>query len=59
MKRIDNYKVQLEDAVEQNKDGKKLSLIFQELVNLLTTYDDKRELSDLFEELRKDLKFSV
>lgn len=59
VKRIDNYKVRLEKAFAENKNGKKLSMTFQELINLLTTYDDKRALSDLFEELKKKSKVSI
>lgn len=54
MKRIDNYKNQLEKVVSESKDDEKLLLVFQEKMNLLNSYGEKKEFYDHFETLMKE-----
>jgi hypothetical protein len=53
LKRIENYKNQLTEELTHSGNKKKLSLTFQEMVNNLATYGEKKELSDFFEEIQE------
>lgn len=55
MKRIDTYKRKLENTFKETQNKEKLTLVFQELMNLLTTYDEKKEFHDHYEQLKKGL----
>ena len=56
MKRIERFKNKLDKTCTETQNKKRLSLDFQEMVNLLPTYDEKKELSDHFDELSKELQ---
>lgn len=55
MKRIDAYKTKLENTFKETQNKETLTLVFQELMNLLTTYDEKKEFHDHYEGLKKGL----
>ena len=55
MKRIDLYKDKLEHTFKETKNKETLTLVFQELMNLLTTYDEKKEFHDHYESLKSGL----
>lgn len=54
MKRIDKYKNRLEKIFNESESGEKQLMVFQELMNLLTTYDEKKEFYDYFEKLKNE-----
>ena len=53
MKRLDIYKNQLEKAFEETKDERKRISVYQELINRLNTYTEKKEFADHYEKLRE------
>lgn len=55
MKRIDCYKEKLESAFHETKNKETLTLVFQEQMNLLTTYEEKKAFRDHFEALKEGL----
>lgn len=59
MKRIDKYKTTLETTFSQATNADKQTVVFQELMNLLGTYEEKKELHDHFETLRQRVPVGV
>lgn len=53
MKRIEIYKKQLEQAFEIEDNQQKRLIVFQELINSLNTYSEKKEFSTHYEKLNE------
>lgn len=56
MTRIENYKRELKRSFENKIGSDSLNLTYQELINLLISYQDKKELTDFYEDLKKEKK---
>ena len=53
MKRLELYKKTLENMYEETGRKESVGLLFQELMNQLTTYDEKRAFAHFHDELEK------